>query len=302
MSEAVATETTQQQPTMPSLEGLLQGLEKKPEAQAVAPEDASKPKEVLEKSPESSDPKFASKFAALSHKERKLQDMQAKLKEQMKALETEKLSLSELQTLKAKAKENPLEWLKGGGLEYDDLVKYMLGGEKVPAESLVKQTDARVKALEEKLAAYEQEKVTAQEEKAISSFKNDIKEKVTASEEYELIRAFESYDTVYNVIEQHYTDTGKVLSIDEAAELVEAHLTQEVEEGVKKISSTKKLSQKLGFLKQEAPKTLEAPKLSQPAKTLTNSLAQESVAPISHALSDEERKREAMKLLRFTDE
>ena len=51
--------------------------------------------------------------------------------------------------------------------------------------------------------------------------------------QYELIQANEANDIIYDVIEEHYNETGRILDIEEAAEAVESYLEEEAEKLLK---------------------------------------------------------------------
>lgn len=253
---------------------------------APAPTDA-KPEE---------DPRFAPKFAALAKKERVIQEREQKVK----AVEGE---LAAYTKAKAEAKLDPIALLRAHGWEYDTVTQFVLNDSKL--------TDAqRVKILEDEQAQGKKAAETAAEaakrehaQRAEASHKEALKAYIdTNADTYELIRAHDAYDLVYDVQASHYQKTfnqevgsGEILAFDTAANMVEKYLDDKHQ---KVISSTKKYGQKVS--EPGAQPSATTPPVSSP--TLTNRM-HGTATPSPAAgkmLSEEESKREAAKLLRFT--
>ena len=81
-------------------------------------------------------------------------------------------------------------------------------------------------------------------------------------EDYELIGASEAEGLVYDVIEEHYNETGRILDLKEAADAVESYL----EEEAGKLMKLKKISARLGINPQEL-REMMIPKLHYPTIT-----------------------------------
>jgi len=249
------------------------------------------------------DDKFASKFAALSRKERQIQQKEAEFKSLQRQIDEERNTYKAFLDKKSKAKENPLAWLEEAGLSYDEITEHVLRDGKLPGDHKLTSIEQKLAELEKREADRIKESAEKRAAQQIDSYKSDIKKFVNEkADDFELINAFNQHEVVYSVIEQHFNDPTnsdkKLLSIQEASEIVEKYLETQVEQEAKKISGLKKLKSKLF---QPELKTIDpslAPKANT-VKTLTNQMSQESPPQKPRFLSDEERKTEAAKLLRF---
>lgn len=264
--------------------------------------------EVSEEKPEQKD-EFASKFAALSRKEKALrqreQELESKLaemEERLKAQEPKEEPKEPELPLEYRLKANPLKTLEELGMPYDKLTQLVLNDGKLPPEmqlELVKQDlDSKYSKEIEELRNQIQEREKQQEEaryqETIESFKHELNNFVKDNtEKYELISANDATDLVFEVIEDHYNDTGRILSNEEAADAVEEYLLEEA----KKLAESKKLKSLFGAA--EAKPEVQERK-SQP--TLSNNLSSQGVSPKSERfLSDDESKALAANLLKWDD-
>lgn len=243
-----------------------------------APEAEEKPKS--EEEPKKED-LFSKKFAALSRKEKILREKEAKfaatekrlaeLEAKLNAPAGEKKEENKL-PFEARLRKDPLGTLKELGYDFNKLTDLALSDGKLSAEDKLElyreELDTKYKSELEKLRAEiaEKEKVNMQkqQEQVIENFKQEISSFVDSSEEHELIRANDMSHEVFNVIELHHQETGKVLSIKEAADLVESHL----EEKAKELQKLKKFSKLFGG-QQKASDKPKADVINKP--TLTNS-------------------------------
>lgn len=211
-------------------------------------------------------------------------------KKELEALKAEKNQYETLLGLKGKAKLDPMSWLKAADLSYDEVTKHILNDSKPTAESEVDFLKKKIEALEARDKERETLAQKAKEEAAVKEFMGEINKFVTGSEKFELIKAYDYQNVVYNVIDQHYGETGELMSMEDACELVEKHLEDTVQEEQKKFSSLKKFATKLT----ETPKTEPKPA---PPKTLTNTT--ETSPRIDVELSPSQRLKEAAKLINF---
>jgi hypothetical protein len=262
------------------------------------PTDAAAAPEIVKEEPKAED-KFAGKFAALSRKEREVQQKFAELKAEQKKIEADRAEYEKYKSLKTKAKENPLEWLKEGGVNYDELTRYIINDNKPDPDSKIQTLEQKIKQWEEEKERDKLKEAEVKKTQAIEDYIQNIKAFVKDGEnatKYELIQAFNYEPVVYNVIEQHYQETKKLLTFDEACDLVEEHLESDVEAQAKKLS-TGRLKSKLAQFFSEPPKQTEEAKAN-PAKTLTNNLASEGPRP-GRFLSRDELIAEVAKNLKW---
>lgn len=217
------------------------------------------------------DPNFASKFAAISKREKELFSKQQELKK----LQEKYAKYEELEKLRA---EDPYRYAKETNLDLDRLI---LGATKDGVEPTAEEKyQAKVDALEKKIADYEAglerdkiQKAEREQQQTIDSFKKSIQDKLKADpDKYELIHLEDAFDTVYDVIAEHFQRTsqdgqqGEVLGIEDAADKVENWLLEK--------ATKYRQAKKLGFAKAETP----------PAPSL------EAAAPANlDALPDDER-------------
>jgi len=225
---------------------------------------------------------WGSKFASLTRKEREILAKEREIKERSSELER-------YSNLKAGAKERVSDVLAEYGLTVEDIVNHSLQG--FEAEQEASTPEGMYKKLEAKLLKMEQDKQNEltlkeqQEEKrvqqhieeTISTFKNSINSFLEErSEDYELIAAQEASDTIFEVIEEYYNQNGEILSIKDAANLVEEHLQSEA---TKIWSKAKKLQASLTGLKDPSQVQVVNKETGNPqqkkvvAPTLTNDVA-----------------------------
>ena len=276
---------------------------------------------VEPKAPEAVKPDgFASKFAALTRKERDFKaqmaqketewaQKQAEIAEKQKKYTQYETLDSELSTDKRKA----LEFLQSKGLSLEELSNLLVDelnpNEEVKFKRMQTETEkklqARLDALEKTLEEKESKKKEAEElsakeqhEKVVQKVMGDLTKFVNDDPNYELIRSYNSVDMVFQVMEQHYDQQVKagtpdqmikVLTYKEACDAVESHL----EEQVTKVYEAKRSKQAPKDNKQEPQKT---------SQTLSNTLSSEVPVSGDRPLSNEESLKRAAKMLVFRDE
>ncbi len=235
----------------PSMEDLLQSLS--------GPEEATAPKATEPVEPAKEEPKepLGTKFTELARRERMHQQEVQKFK-------AESAGFKDYQIAKQNAERDPVSYVTAAGVDiekfYDALTNHILDG-KNPQ-------NAKFRELEASLAKMKQEKedevrrsnqLSAQraQEQARQSVKDGV---VSAGDKFELVNIYGRYDLVCDEIVSHYNKTKQELSIEAAAEKVEALLEAEA----RKIEQSKKFR---NILKSPSPTLVE----TSPTKTLTNS-------------------------------
>lgn len=263
------------------------------------------------------DDKFAAKFAALSKREKALRQQEAAMKKRFSDMEAkfkaQEESLKPFRNLQESASKDPgVLWdnLKAAGLTEQQIIERHILKQEPTAEekqlSMVQQVQEEIKALK---AEREREKEEAKQKDADAQKRREAQTKenyvkylkdfvAKNAETYELIRANDAVDLVYEVIEEHYnlTETehgagkGVVLSEKDAADRVEDYLLEQA----KKMIESNKLRQLVG-----AQKPTPAPSKGQSA-TLSNSNAQVVPSKAEPYLSDSESKRKMAAMIKFT--
>ena len=270
-------------------------------------ENANTESPVVETAVEETKPRidFSSKFAALARKEKALL-------EQKKAMESEINDINEWKRAKEEAKRNPNKFLKAHGLDFETVAKFNLEGgeERTPSEietlkekleKIEKETEAQ------RVAREEQEKQILERNynEQINNFKKQIESHVTSStDKYEFINANPDHlNDVFELIELHFSNTQKILDIEQACQLVEDHIENEFKSKYAKINKLK------GLLSQEeAPRSKQdyVPRQQQdirnpsrPASLTNNITPQANYGKGLDQMSFEERRRHAASLLKF---
>lgn len=257
-----------------------------------------------EEAPEesSNQDQFASKFAALSRKEKALREKESNYESKFEEMERR---LAEYETKDQEPevdwehmlRNDPLKALEEAGLGYDKLTELALNdGKLTPDMQLAAmrqelENDYKLKfeELEDRLNQKEQLEQDTYYDSVQQNFQDEIGNVVQQNpEKFELIAASEADGLVYDVIEEHYNETGRVLDIEEAADAVESYL----EEEANKLMKLKKISNRLGI----DPSELEAME----QVTLSNDhSAQVNYEGANRMLSDDQSKARAARMLQW---
>lgn len=280
------------------------------------------PKTETPKTPEA-DPQ-AAKFAALSRREKALKAQERSLAQRAKEFE-EKLKLaSESKVDDAKYidvdafKKNPYEYMKKHGLTLEQVAEIALNDGKITPESLVKQAETKlekqIRELQEKLEVKEAKEIEQRYEQVLQGFKADMTKFVNDTEDYEMIRATDSVQTVYDVIETNFNNKiaefaeeyGREATEEErrefildnktACDMVEAWLLDQEKAKIEKLRSLKKTK---GLFEPLATKV--EPKVKDATTTLTNTLSAQVPSKDSKKLTAEESLKEAAKLIKWNN-
>jgi hypothetical protein len=255
----------------------------------------------------------ASKFAALSRKEREIRQREQKFKSESAAMEQRIKALeAREQEFEQAWKQNPLEAMKKRGIDYKELTeKYVLHEEPTAEQKqmeYIKSLEAKFDALESQLKQKEESTKKQQEElqaksaeQAKTNYINHLTEFVNKNnDKYEMIAKNDAVNLIYEVMETHYENTkdpetgeGKLLTEEQAADEVENYLFSEA----KKLIESNKIK---NLFAPKAEATIEPKKSSQSA-TLSNTLSQQAPIVSEEYLSDDESKRRVAALLKWND-
>tara|TARA_B100000029_G_scaffold514745_1_gene618822 strand:+ start:1831 stop:2757 length:927 start_codon:yes stop_codon:yes gene_type:complete len=283
-----------------AVEELVSEMEKKDEQKEVAQEE-----EKVEEQ------KFARKFAALSRKEKQLKAKEAEYSKRLAELEA-KLAEKEKPVEKApelplekRFRQDPFKALEDLGIPYDKLTELALNDKKLTPDMQMKLMREEIESgykskfeeLEKRFNEKEQNEQKANYERIQKNYMNKIASYVDQNPEtYEFIKANNANSVIYDVVEAHYKESGKVLTIKDAADAVESHLEEEAEKLLKLNKVGKRLQ---AYMEQQSKpeSTIQEP------VTLTNSHSQLTAEEKNYKpmLSDDESKREIAKMLRWID-
>lgn len=255
--------------------------------------------------------KYAKGFAALSRKEKAVREREAALQKKEEELEARlsdmEAKLNGYSEFDSRLKDKPLQALQEKGLSLQDLVDLQLNDEQPTPEMQIKALNEKIASIEEKHASeldkfrteqLEREKSEEQAlyDETIQDFKASIEEFVNEkSEDYPLIKAMGHTQLVYDVIEQQHSDTGRILSLEEASKSVETYLEAEIS----KYKGNEKIAK---LLELQATKEEDSTDVKQPVKeTVTLSNTHSASVPNRHSrkMSNEESIAEAAKLIRW---
>lgn len=256
---------------------------KKVEPEVEAKKEDKKPEESTKKEKDEVD-KAATRFAALSRKEKAL-----RMRE--KDLETRATKVKDLEALLDLAKNDPIEAIGKLGLTYEQLTSFILDPKRGKPElgklqKLEQEVEALRKEREESQKMMEENKINS----AVAGFKSSIKEAISKTpDKYECLLADpDAEEIVYEIINQDFDmkakknaedgldvpDLSEALSIEEAAEIAEKHLYAEYKKEYEKFQKLSKFAPKTEPIK--VPEKIVEPKVEKKPEatptTLTNSM------------------------------
>jgi hypothetical protein len=248
---------------------------------------------------------FASKFAALSRREKELRQREADIEARISELEERAKKYEGYEDLDERIRNKPFEVLGEKGIDFETLAKMALEGNGEPTTEMqiqrlredmenkyMKEVENLRKELEEKEKQAEEQKYN----EVIEDYKYELNEFIDQnSENYELIKLQGASDLVYEVVEEHYNETGRILSNEEACEHVENYLLEEA----KKALNVNKIKSMFGQKEPGAQEPKPTPKTG--VNTLSNTESATVPSSTSRVMSDEESKREAAKLIRWVE-
>lgn len=254
---------------------------------------------------------FADKLELLSKKERHLWRERQSIEQEKQHLAQERAEYEKFKGLKAKAKQNPLDYLSEGGLSYDELTQFMLNGGKPTQEDELQAVRDEFKRFKEEQAKEKEDLKNQQtqaqaqaESQAIEDFKVDIGDYLEGNKElFEIChkQGDIGVNDILGVINLSYKTKfaewhkgGRIgrppgpMSIEAAAKIQEEFYEKEIIEFTKLNKLQSKLSPQ--------PTDPQAPGVRPPSKTLTNNMAS-TAASVLPAKNDNDRMQRAMRAL-----
>jgi hypothetical protein len=237
---------------------------------------------------------FDRKFAALSRKEKAIRDREIELEKKYGNKEQEL-------PLERRIRSNPLKALEELGLDYEKLTELALNDGrltpdmqmKLMREELENDYKDKFNSLEERLNAKEKMEEEAKYDAVKQGFVGEIKSFVNEnSTDFEYVAHNDATDVVYDVIEEHYNETGRILDIKEAVQAVESYLEEEAE----KLLNLGKVKNRLTSMRDgyEQPQR-------QSQTTLSNAHSAQANERVARKLSDEESKSAMAKMLQWDE-
>lgn len=262
------------------------GQETTSEPSAAAPEESK---------PAAKEEPLSAQYAQLARKEKAMRIEAQRLKAERDAIKAEREALNKpaapsidesKYVSREKLRENALAILAEEGISYSSLTEQAINApsqEQIEYRHMVSQLKAEIAQLKGEVSGT-QKNIQEQQEnsykQALNQIRNDVNSLVRTGDTYEMVRATQSVGDVVELIERTFKEgldddrpKGTLLSVEEAAQIVEDHL---LEEGLK-LSKLNKIQQKLkpaAATPASPAKVADAqdPKKSQ-LKTLTNSIS-----------------------------
>jgi hypothetical protein len=221
-------------------------------------------------------------FAALAKAKRGLQVREADLKAREEAIKTRSESMMTQEQVLESVKADPLEFLLSRGITYEQLteaVKRNLSGAGPALTKVEVELRKEIQGLKKELDTTKQSVAddrTLAEKQIELRLQKDVETLVATDDAFEMIRDTGSSADVTQLIKAVQKEEGTVLTIREAAELVEADLLAEAE----KIARIKKVQNRV-LLEQQASQQNQAlsaqdGRQAPTMRTLTN---KDTVAP-----------------------
>jgi len=274
------------------------------EAEAEVEAKAENEKRAEEVKPKE-DP-FSKRFASLSKKEKALRQREQQVNARMAELEAKMAAMSAPKAEPAKDpfdvqfKRDPLKALADAGMPYEKLTDLVLNNGKLPIEDQLRmmkeefesKSKSEVEQLRKQIEEREQAQLKEREIMAVNNFKHSIDDFIKESPDYNILSDLGGAELVYEKIEEHYNQHGKVLEIKEAADLLKSDLMEKA----------KLLFEKLGLSSQAKPSSKQPEqKKSNSAPTLSNKASAVTSGSLKPNMSLEEAKRAAADLLKWND-
>lgn len=202
---------------------------------------------------------FRAQFAVLERQKREMKLEREKLRAEA---EQAQAKAKELQAVVDALKSDPADGLTRLGLSFDELAHRVVSGGKPSIESELAATRAEIEALKKARAEDAVQMSKREVEQTLTAFQAEIKTTIDSNPEFELVQAKKAYGDVFEVIETHYRQAGELLTVEQAANLVEKYLEQEGDILLRTTKFRTKLAPKLEPEKPKSPQQ----------QTLTNQL------------------------------
>lgn len=264
-----------------------------PNEEAVNPEGEKTPEAKQEEAE-----RLAAKFAEVARRNAMLRKQKAQVTAPLKEKESEIEKMrAELERLKKYEEiSDPMELLKLKGMSYEDLITRNLDPESFDTKSELQKVREELAAFKKEAEEKEKQKLESEKESVKANYLNHLKSFVEkAGEKYELINTFGATNDVFDTIEEMYNKTGKVLSEEEACDLVEKFLEEKYLDRFAKIN---KLKSKIAPIRDDLPPSdpiRESP-------TLTNQLTPQSSATKSKFHSEEDELKYAASFIKWNND
>lgn len=304
----VSTTTTLAEPTKAEVIAEIKAESSKLVEEPAKAEETVKA-EVAEEKDEKKE-REAARWAALAKKERDIELRNQAFKTDQKAVEAQKLENTKFQNEILSIKNNPklaLDILEKLEIPFHKLAQYVLNPAEVDKDYEVKRLRDQYESDKYNREKFEKDSLTKQQETNIIQFKSNLKTFIDGNNDaYELIRATNAYEALYDRMNESFRKTGIEPKLEDSAKELEESLYHEalILTKAKKLSriseSESKAETEMKDKKEiKASGNNQLQKATKAAKpTLTNSNTVYLTTPIGKATSEKERRARAMAAIR----
>jgi hypothetical protein len=239
------------------------------------------------------EPKESQRFAALARKERALVEESRKLSQAREQLTQQYQAIQAFEEAAKAAKLNPVGVLQALGVSQEELGQFLLNGGEPAPENQLAALQAEIEGLksqrqrdEEAAQLQAQQAQQTEEQKLLTEFQTEVATFVkTKPDDYEFVLAYGQEPLVAEVIREAYEQTGELIEFKQAADMVEEHLSAQIEKAAK----LKKFVSK--FATPSGDKKPSPPALQAPTRTLTNQHSASTPTPPRQSFEDERMAR-----------
>lgn len=234
---------------------------------------------VQEDSTEATSQPLSPQFVALAKKEQAIRKARQELKAQQEAWEREKANYVAKELLK----NDPLSALNELGLSYDKLTELQLSQQNPdPNQQTLEQLEKLKTQFEERLSSFDkklEDRDKQAYDAAVNQLRKDAELLVDSDPAFETIKAAGEVGSVVELIEKIFNKEGTILSVEEAAKLVEDALVERETERVQKLLKVSKLKSRMGVTEKTQSEEVQPEVQQTPPPTLSN--AQSVSRPLS---------------------
>lgn len=276
---------------------------------APAPEatpEAAQPEEYQQEQP-AQDESMSRKLEMIAKREREFLSREQSWKQKLRQQQDMERRLQDYESESKMFEIDPMAALQKRGWDVNKLAEHIAGGsepiqgqEKHKLYSELTEMKGYIKKLEESLEQRDHKQVEEKRTMAKKALYSDLRSIAERdSEKYELVNQAGAYDYVYEVLEAHYSQTGKPMALEDAMDRVENYLDSEYS----KVLSYNKIKTKVGGEFQSSESKSEQPasySYNRPS-TLSSNFTQTTPPQSQRPLSREESLARAAKLLRFKE-
>lgn len=224
---------------------------------------------VKESPTEATSQPLSPQFVALAKKEQAIRKARQELKAQQEAWERERANYVAKESLKT----DPLTALNELGLTYDRLTELQLSQQNPdPNQQTLEQLEKLKAQLEERLSSFDQKLADRDKQAydtAVGQIRKDVELLVDSDPAFETIKVAGEVGSVVELIERVFHKEGTILSVEEAARLVEDALVERESERLNHLLKVSKLKSRLEALEKTQGAQTEVQQ--QPQPTLSNS-------------------------------